>query len=318
MEKVKARNWIITRNIGDGELIDAQSWLSSLFSQTKATYVVGQLERGLNEGRDHIQAYINYGNTKYLAGIKKYCNKMHIEVCRDADSSQRYCLKELTRVSGPWEFGSKPLRRNNKDDWDEIYLLAKKRQFDDIPKSVLIPHYGNLVKIAKDNMIVEDKNHLRGIFIYGESGVGKSLLARSLFPTKSMFSKSHNKWWDSYNDEQIVIWDDINPTEGSTSATSIKLYCDRYGIKGETKGSGVPLNHEFFIMTSQYSLEEVFTDEKDYAAIKRRTYVYHMVDYGLTKSQFSYTAMKQHLYSNIKPDIEGFIRNDGDWEDCFK
>ena len=317
MDKIKSRNWIITRNISDEEMIDAQSWLSSLFSQTKATYVVGQLERGLNEGRDHIQAYINYNNSKALAGIKKYCNKMHIEVCRDADSSQRYCLKELTRVAGPWEFGNKPLRRNNKDDWDEIYMLAKKRQFEEIPKSILVPHYSNLVKIAKDNMIVADKTHLRGIFIHGESGIGKSLLARALFPNKTIFNKSHNKWWDSYNDEQIVIWDDINPTEGSMSATSIKLYCDRYGIKGETKGSGVPLNYEFFIMTSQYSLEEVFTDEKDYAAIKRRTYVYHMVDYGLTKSQFSYTAMKQHLYANIKPDLEGFIRNDGDLEELF-
>ena len=66
MERTKARNWIITRNFSDGELIDAQSWLSSLFTQTKATYVVGQLERGLNEGRDHIQAYINYNNDKAL------------------------------------------------------------------------------------------------------------------------------------------------------------------------------------------------------------------------------------------------------------
>jgi len=317
MEKVKSRNWIITRNIADEELLDAQSWLSSLYNQTNANYVVGQLERGLNEGRDHIQAYINYNNSKALAGIKKYCNKMHIEVCRDAESSQRYCFKPLTRVAGPWEFGNKPLRRNCKDDWNEIYLLAKKRQFDDIPKSILVPHYSNLVKIAKDNMSVDDKTHLRGIFIHGESGVGKSLLARSLFPGKTIFSKSHNKWWDSYNDEQIVIWDDINPTEGAMSATSIKLYCDRYGIKGETKGSGVPLNHEFFIMTSQYSLEEVFTDEKDYAAIKRRTFVYHMVDYGLTKSQFSYTALKQQLFSDIKPEVEGFIRKDGDWDSLF-
>jgi len=166
MNKIQSRNWIITRNISDGELLDAQSWLSSLYAQTGAAYVVGQLERGLDEGRDHIQAYINYGSGKTLSSIKKYCSKMHIEVCRDADSSQRYCLKELTRVAGPWEFGNKPLRRNNKADWDEIYLLAKKRDFESIPKNVLVPHYNNIVKIAKDNMVVQDKNHLRGIFIW--------------------------------------------------------------------------------------------------------------------------------------------------------
>jgi hypothetical protein len=71
-------------------------------------------------------------------------------------------------------------------------------------------------------------------------------------------------------------------------------------------------------MTSQYSLDEVFTDPKDYEAVKRRTYVYHMIDYGLTKSQFSFVAMKSHLFGNIKPEIEGFISNDGDWDNLIK
>lgn len=29
-----------------------------------------------------------------------------------------YASKEATRIDGPWEFGERPVRRNNKTDWD--------------------------------------------------------------------------------------------------------------------------------------------------------------------------------------------------------
>ena len=43
--------------------------------------------------------------------MKKYCKYTHWEpVTRDNGASD-YCLKEDTRIEGPWEFGSKPLRQ---------------------------------------------------------------------------------------------------------------------------------------------------------------------------------------------------------------
>jgi len=29
-------------------------------------------------------------------------------------------MKEETRIDGPWEFGVKPVQRNNKTDWEEV------------------------------------------------------------------------------------------------------------------------------------------------------------------------------------------------------
>ena len=55
-EGSRARNWLLTLNQQEGrDLPDAEEWLNRLFTETKATYVIGQLECGEESGRAHIQ-----------------------------------------------------------------------------------------------------------------------------------------------------------------------------------------------------------------------------------------------------------------------
>ena len=278
MEKKESRTWLLTKHFKDGVQEDTRSWLESFFNRSRATYVVGQLEQGLKEGTLHIQDFANFKSGKYLGGLKKLDNDCHFDpVIRD-NGAAAYCMKEITRVEGPYEFGVKPVRRNNKDDWEEVLQKAKEGKFDEIPASILVRNYGNITKLYKDHMKVTDSDHLRGIFIYGKSGVGKSTLARGLFPGRTLYNKSHNKWWDSYKGEQVVIWDDLSPEEAKVSGTHLKLYCDRFGIMGETKGSGVPLVYDYFIMTSQYPFEECFQEYELRKAMERRTYIFNMTE----------------------------------------
>lgn len=105
-------------------------------------------------------------------------------------------MKEDTRVEGPFTFGEKPLNRNNKTDWEEVKEKAKQGKLDDIPSAIYVQHYRTLKQIEKDHMKPVDKDHLRGIWLYGASGVGKSRLARDKFP--GSYPKLCNKWWDGY------------------------------------------------------------------------------------------------------------------------
>lgn len=59
-------------------------------------------------------------------------------------------MKEATREAGPWEFGEKPVRRNNAHDWAEVRDQAIKGDFTSIAPEVLIKHYPNLRAIHKD------------------------------------------------------------------------------------------------------------------------------------------------------------------------
>lgn len=46
--------------------------------------------------------------------MKSNCSKSHFEVVKYDNGASDYCLKEDTRVEGPWEFGLKPARLNKK------------------------------------------------------------------------------------------------------------------------------------------------------------------------------------------------------------
>ncbi len=106
-------------------------------------------------------------------------------------------MKEEGRLDGPYEFGAKPLRRCVKTDWDEAFDNAKSGELAKIPASVMMQHYGNIKKIQKDFMPkVPPCDHLRGIWITGKSGVGKSVYARKHYP--DYYAKDCNKWWDGY------------------------------------------------------------------------------------------------------------------------
>lgn len=50
----------------------------------------------------------------------------------------------------------------------------------------------------------------------------------------------------------------------------MKLWSDRYGVIGETKGGAVPLNHRWLIVTSQYHPDQIWDDGATRAAIARR------------------------------------------------
>lgn len=308
----KVRNWLVTRNFRDEETLDAEAWLRSFYHGTKAVYLVGQLEQGLNEGRLHIQAYVNFQNPRRMIALRKVDEYAeYTPVLRDNGAGE-YCMKEITRVLGPWEFGTKPVRRNCKSDWDDIRELAKKGDFESIPSDIYIQHCSSIHKLNELHQDeLTDIGHLRGILIYGEAGVGKSLMARKyICPDLSIYSKQHNKWWTGFKGQKKVIWDDLNPEEAKIFGNQMKLYMDRYAIRGEVKGATVPLDYDYFVITSQYSLEQLFTDPETYEAIKRRCYVYHMHTEKLGfKTQFSHEDMRKKLFGGEEPDLSGYLRD---------
>lgn len=72
--------------------------------------------------------------------------------------------------------------------------------------------------------------------------------------------------------------DDFAP-EHKYLGYQLKLWTDRYGCILETKGGAVVANYEQFIVTSQYSLREIFgEDDRTLAALKRRFKVIHMIN----------------------------------------
>jgi hypothetical protein len=56
--------------------------------------------------------------------MKKIHQESHWEEVKINNGAHDYCMKEDTRLEGPFEFGVKPRQRNNKTDWEEVKKCA--------------------------------------------------------------------------------------------------------------------------------------------------------------------------------------------------
>lgn len=81
--------------------------------------------------------------------------------------------------------------------------------------------------------------------------------------------KAQNKWFDGYKGEPTIIIDDLDYNGGQTLGHYLKIWADKWACTGEVKGGTVPLNHRQFIITSNYSIQDIFgPDEGDSAKVR--------------------------------------------------
>ena len=99
---------------------------------------------------------------------------------------------------------------------------------------------------------------LRGHWFHGKSGVGKTRSSTGKHP--NCYKKPQNKWWDGYAGESVVCMEDVdNLNEGMCHL--LKNWTDRYPVTGESKGGTVPLQHTAFVITSNFTIEELVNSQ---------------------------------------------------------
>lgn len=273
-----ARNWICTKNMKKEVIADAGDWLKQFHEAVGARYTVGQLERGHEQETLHIQFFCNFEKPCRITRLTKVDAGIHAEKVLKNNGADTYCMKDDTRVEGPWQFGEVPIQRNKKTDWKKVWNLAAENKLEAIPEAIRVIHYNKLKQIAKDHMKPVDKDHLRGIWIYGPPGSGKSKWVRD--NCKDLYPKLCNKWWDGYQGQKYVVMDDMGP-QHECLAQQLKIWSDRYGCILEIKGGAVVDNYQYFFVTSQYEPSEIFKDEKDLEAINRRFQVFDINNINL-------------------------------------
>ncbi len=112
--------------------VDPEEFLSLWHTKANARYVCGQLEKA-EEGTPHIQYYLNFKEPKRIVWLKKHCPLSHFEPVKRDNGASPYCMKEETRIAGPWEFGIKPVKLDSKIDWQGVFEKAKAGELDAIP-----------------------------------------------------------------------------------------------------------------------------------------------------------------------------------------
>lgn len=85
----------------------------------------------------------------------------------------------------------------------------------------------------------------------------------------SFYIKDCSKWWQGYKGEPIIVIDDWE-MHHHVLGHHLKIWGDRYGFMAEVKGHGVYARPTMVIITSNYSIEDVFGTGVMADAIKRR------------------------------------------------
>lgn len=256
------RYWFVTYNNPPDD------WRTSFEGLEDLAYWTGQLEEGKN-GTPHVQALL-YFSLEVSGNHFKQLPCWHKGIFKkDVPRVTAYVTKLETRKDGPHEYGESPSLPRSRCDFKLAQSLAKEGRFQEIDPEVYVKFYGNLKKIHAESGAVRDGSEVRGVWIFGRPGDGKSHLAREIYGA-SLFLKSQSKWWDGFSQERHVLLDDLD-TGGACLSHHLKIWADKWGNKGEIKGGFTMLTYETFIVTSNYMPRDLWPNAEELIeAISRR------------------------------------------------
>lgn len=270
----QGRYWILTIPKEEFDLFEWEIRIDD--EATNVVWMKGQQEIG-ESGYEHWQIVVGYNKKVSLHQIREDFGHFHAELTR-SKAAENYVWKDETAVPfTKFEIGDKPMNRNDKKDWEQIWNLAKEGKIEQVPPDLRIRSYTTLRKIQ------EDFQKPRFIFreavcYWGPTGVGKSHRSwnEALATGKDVYVKCpRSKFWTGYQGEPIVI---IEEFRGRIDITYLLIWLDRYPHRVEIKCSGRPSEVEYIIINSNLHPRKWYPDLDDatYQALKRRLKIVHM------------------------------------------
>jgi len=257
---VRSRGWCFTRNnYNDEDIFRVEDVAST------ATYLIYGKEVG-DSGTPHLQGYVYFENSKSFSKITKLLPHCHLEVQKGTGcEASDYCKKDGAYK----EFGTLPSqgKRNDiKTVKEEILQGGGMREIIEIASNY------QTLKIGE--MLLKYKEKPRNfkptvVWIYGESGVGKTRLAYEWFPNIYRKTNSSGKWWDGYDSHAEVLIDDIKDNSKEMYSLLLELL-DRYEVRVEAKGASRQFLAKNIIVTSIFSPYEMFSQFSDAKELLRR------------------------------------------------
>ncbi len=254
-------------------------WASDIATDVKSEceWYCGQFERG-EQGRAHLQFTVYFTNAVGMRHVKELCGGIwpqppHLEIAKgNAESNKRYCSKDDGRLGVGAEVGIMP-RQGKRKDLEEIY--HRLRHDGEGIRSVADGFAGQYMRYSRSFEKARDFHEAKakerfGILLYGESGTGKSRNAGHIIGEREFYDKCLHKWWDGYDGEEVVIWDDFD-WEGERLREFLRLF-DWRPARIQKKGATCQINTTMFVFTSNETIDTWWPEasEAHRRALERR------------------------------------------------
>lgn len=237
------------------ELLDPELW-------EHCSYAVYQHEEG-EEGTPHFQGYAEFKGARTLSWFKQLTGleRAHIEPRRGSGAqASNYCMKE-PRIDGPYEWGEMKEQGKRSD------LEAIRRELDENKpmKRIAEDHFSSWCRYQKSfkayvELKIQPRNWAMELFfIIGPTGTGKSRRAHEM-AGESVYHKPPGKWWDSYNGEHTVVFDEFYGH--SYPFSQLLQLLDRYPFMVEYKGGATQFVSRRIIFTSNQDPQNWYNGER--------------------------------------------------------
>lgn len=269
--------------------------ITELKNMDRVTRLVCEKEIG-KEGTPHLQGYISFKKAQTMKNVEKWLGgRVHLEKPRKSPRDNfYYCTKDNTAfvIKGFDDVikVEQNIQKKKKDSNDKALEILT--DIKDLPRDQFIQKHASFYlykrsiydkfKTEYEMEVMEnyegnlkDKN----FWVYGSAGSGKSMLAAKWLPEEYILRKTSNKWFDGYTKKvKLIVIDDLCPNLNDQSARTMKNLADRYKFVVEVKNSTIVITPKDYclLITTNYTLEQIFPNEADIEPIKRRFTVINM------------------------------------------
>lgn len=242
-----SRNYVFTVPCTDSNpLLDCYEW-------PHLKYAIYQVEVSNNTGFTHYQGYVEFTRPKSFGQVHLMdgMDSAHLEPRKGTrDQARAYCCKLDTAVDGPFEFGEWVKGQGERADLAQLRDMLKEGKTErDVLEVMPEAYFRYHVAIGKARALLarsrEDKT--KTIFIYGQTGVGKSRRALNIVGPTGYWKQPNTQWWDGYDGKQDVVIDDY---KGWLTYTELLRLLDRYPLPVQVKGGQVNFNSSTIVITS--------------------------------------------------------------------
>lgn len=260
-----ARHWCFTLNNYVDEDVTR---IRELGGSNAAEFVVFGREVG-ESGTPHLQGYICFSRRTSLRCAREAVGtRAHLEIMRGTPSqAAAYCEK-----GGEAEtYGELPGGRGHRSDIQSAYAAVKAGTTKRELLELFTVAYARAPRMLSEALLLHAPCRKWKTVVkvyYGETGTGKTRKAYE--EAEAPYVHPGGVWFDGYDGEQDVIFDDFGGSE--FKLTYLLKLLDRYPMRVPVKGGFVQWVPRNIWITSNYPVNEWYPHAKDEhkKALRRR------------------------------------------------
>lgn len=239
--KSRAKKWAFVYFITETEyeMLSADTRQLVVCFADKFRYMVYQVERSPKTSALHVQGYVATRERMTTASVAKLLipnakRHFYLAPARKADeANKRYCTKDRSRVSGPWEYGEldPEARQGARTDLASACALLKtdgvKAVAEQMP-TVFVKYHQGFHELKKQLMPVPPKERtMEVVVLWGGPGTGKTHRALTYAGEEPIYTVSPGPHcWDSYQGEKILLIDEFDPDRWQIN--DMKRFLDKW------------------------------------------------------------------------------------------